>query len=162
MKAAIIIPARYGSLRLPGKPLADLCGRPMIQHVYERAMKASQAESVLVATDDERILDAVRSFGGRAVLTSTQHQTGTDRLAEVAENLSAEVLVNLQADLPLLDPEMLDELISRFCAAWEGPMPEGQTVRPGMGTLMREIDQMQELYNPNVVKVVTDSRVTPR
>ena len=158
MKVAVIIPARYDSSRLPGKPLVDLCGRPMIQHVYERAMRSSLAESVVVATDDERVLNAVRSFGGQAVLTSTRHRTGTDRLAEVAESHPSEVLVNLQGDLPLLSPEMLDELITQFCAAWEAPEPVGEVPRPEMGTLMREIRKMEELYNPNVVKVVADEK----
>jgi 3-deoxy-manno-octulosonate cytidylyltransferase (CMP-KDO synthetase) len=147
MKATVIIPARYGSTRLAAKPLADLCGKPMIQHVYERAVKASFVESVAVATDDQRIVNAVKSFGGRVVLTAGHHQTGTDRISEVAEKLSARVIVNLQGDLPLLVPEMLDELIDQFL--------QDSAV---MGTLMREITSPEELYNPNVVKVVTDAK----
>ena len=162
MKAAVIIPARYGSTRLAAKPLADICGRPMIQHVYERAVEASRVESVTVATDDLRIVEAVRSFGGQVVMTAGHHQTGTDRIAEVAARLSAPVIVNLQGDLPLLAPEMLDQLIGEFCEdAFDGvrlsAAPPGE-YRPVMGTLKREITSAEELYNPNVVKVVTDAR----
>ena len=147
MKATIIIPARYGSTRLAAKPLADLCGKPMIQHVYEQAVKASLAGSVTVATDDQRIVNAVKSFGGQVVLTAGHHQTGTDRISEVAEKLSAQVIINLQGDLPLVAPEMLDELIDQFL--------QDSAV---MGTLKREITTAEELYNPNVVKVVTDAK----
>src|SRR5712671_2478243 len=103
MKTAIIIPARYASSRLPGKPLLRETGKYLIQHVYEQAV-ASQAETVVVATDDERILAAVKSFGGRAVMTRSEHPSGTDRIAEVAEALDAEIIVNLQGDEPLIPP----------------------------------------------------------
>ncbi len=145
MKATVIIPARYGSTRLAAKPLADLCGKPMIQHVYEQAVKASLVENVTIATDDQRIVDAVKSFGGRVVMTAGHHQTGTDRISEVANRGSAQFIVNLQGDLPLLVPEMLDELIDQFV--------KDDAV---MGTLKQEITSAEELYNPNVVKVVTD------
>jgi 3-deoxy-manno-octulosonate cytidylyltransferase (CMP-KDO synthetase) len=147
MKATVIIPARYGSTRLAAKPLADLCGKPMIQRVYEQAVKASLAENVTIATDDQRIVDAVKSFGGRVVMTAGHHQTGTDRISEVAEGCSSQLIVNLQGDLPLLAPEMLDQLIDQF--------GKDDAV---MGTLKREITSAEELYNPNVVKVVTDAR----
>src|SRR5262245_47431232 len=101
-----IIPARYASTRLPGKPLAPIAGRPMIQHVYERTAQATGVARTLVATDDLRIADAVRAFGGDLVMTGT-HATGTDRLAEVARTLTAEIVVNVQGDLPLLDPRAL-------------------------------------------------------
>src|SRR3972149_5562362 len=166
MKATVIIPARYGSTRLAAKPLADICGRPMIQHVYERAMEASLVESVTVATDDRRIVEAVRSFGGQVVMTAGHHQTGTDRISEVAARLSAPVIVNLQGDLPLLVPEMLDQLIGEFCESAlsaSGGGAESSPTRYGgdglvMGTLKREITSAEEIYNPNVVKVVTDAR----
>jgi 3-deoxy-manno-octulosonate cytidylyltransferase (CMP-KDO synthetase) len=145
MKATVIIPARYGSTRLAAKPLADLCGKPMIQHVYEQAVKASLVDSVTIATDDRRIVDVVKSFGGHVVMTAGHHQTGTDRISEVADRCAAELIVNLQGDLPLLAPEMLDELID--------PFGKDDAV---MGTLKREITSAEELYNPNVVKVVTD------
>ncbi len=147
MKATVIIPARYGSTRLAAKPLADLCGKPMIQHVYEQAIRASWVDRVTVATDDPRIVDAVKSFGGQVVMTAGHHQTGTDRISEVADQSMAQVIMNLQGDLPLLVPEMLDQLIEQF--------GKGDAV---MGTLKREITSADELYNPNVVKVVTDAK----
>ena len=138
----------------------------MIQHVYERAMEASLVESVSVATDDRRIEEAVRSFGGQVVMTAGHHQTGTDRISEVAARLSAPVIVNLQGDLPLLVPEMLDQLIGEFCESAlsaSGGGAESSSTRYGgdglvMGTLKREITSAEEIYNPNVVKVVTDAR----
>jgi 3-deoxy-manno-octulosonate cytidylyltransferase (CMP-KDO synthetase) len=147
MKATVIIPARHGSTRLVAKPLADLCGKPMVQHVYERAIRASLVDSVTVATDDQRIFDAVKSFGGEVVFTAGHHLTGTDRITEVAEKLSAQVIVNLQGDLPLVVPEMLDELVDQFV--------HDVAV---MGTLKREITLAEEVYNPNVVKVVTNAK----
>ena len=100
-----IIPARYASTRFPGKPLAEIAGRPMIHHVYERACRSALLEEVLVATDDQRIFDAVRNFGGEAMMTSAEHQTGTDRLAEVAARLSAaDIIMNIQGDEPLIPP----------------------------------------------------------
>ena len=162
MKATVIIPARYGSTRLAAKPLADICGKPMIQHVYERAMEASLVESVTVATDDRRIEQAVRSFGGQVVMTAGNHQTGTDRISEVAARLSTPVIVNLQGDLPLLVPEMLDQLIGEFCESALGGAESSPSRYGGdglvMGTLKREITSAEEIYNPNVVKVVTDAR----
>lgn len=152
VKATVIIPARYGSTRLAAKPLADLCGKPMIQHVYEQARRATLADRVMVATDDRRILEAVESFRGEVVLTSRQHQSGTDRVGEVSEKLDSEFVVNLQGDLPLLEPEMLDELIGRFTQSAR------EKDAAAMGTLKREITSADELYNPNVVKVVTDAR----
>src|SRR5437016_4157238 len=109
MKTAIIIPARHASTRLPGKPLLRATGKYLVQHVYERACQA-RADAVLVATDDTRILDAVRSFGGQAVLTRDDHPSGTDRVAEVAAGLDAEIVINLQGDEPLIEPETLDVL----------------------------------------------------
>lgn len=156
MKAAVVIPARYASSRLPGKPLADLAGKPMIQHVYEQARRASRVESVVVATDDQRVQEAVRAFGGQVRMTSAEHPSGTDRLAEIARNHPAGVLVNLQGDLPLLVPAMLDELISGFGDALERRASSKRFPQPGMGTLMGELKRSEDLYNPNVVKVVTD------
>src|SRR6476646_396531 len=108
-----IIPARYASSRLPGKPLASIAGQPMIRHVYERTRRARGVGRTLIATDDERIAAAVRAFGGDLVMTGT-HATGTDRLAEVAAGLDAAVIVNVQGDLPLLDPEALSACIAAF------------------------------------------------
>src|SRR5437764_10318697 len=112
MKTAIIIPARFASSRLPGKPLLRETGKYLIQHVYEKACAAGCAAEVVVATDDERILTAVRSFGGRAEMTRADHQSGTDRVAEVAARLKADVILNLQGDEPLIDPGALDQLVS--------------------------------------------------
>src|SRR5581483_5240487 len=109
MKTAVVIPARYASSRLPGKPLLKATGKYLIQHVYERACQ-SRAGTVLVATDDERILQAVHSFGGKAVMTRPDHQSGTDRIAEVAQSLDADIIVNLQGDEPTIDPLTLDML----------------------------------------------------
>ena len=141
-----IIPARYHSSRLPGKALADIAGRPMIEHVYRRAAAATAVTSVMVATDDERILEAVRAFGGVACLTSSHHQSGTDRLAEVAAELSCDVIVNVQGDEPLIEPAMIDEAVEPLLV---DPMVV-------MSTLRRQIADPAELHNPNVTKVVVD------
>jgi len=142
----VIIPARYQSSRLPGKALADIGGRPMIEHVYRRASAASSVSSVLVATDDERILEAVRAFGGTACLTSPDHPSGTDRVAEVIAELGSEIVVNVQGDEPLIEPAMIDEAVEPLLA---DPMVV-------MSTLRKRIDDAAELLNPNVTKVVVD------
>ena len=114
MKVIGIIPARYGSTRLEGKPLKDICGKPMVQLVYEAAQKARLLDEVYVATDDQRIVSAVEQFGGQARLTSPYHNTGTDRVAEVAAGLDADIIVNVQGDEPLFDPAMIDEVVQPF------------------------------------------------
>jgi 3-deoxy-manno-octulosonate cytidylyltransferase (CMP-KDO synthetase) len=144
--AVVIIPARYHSTRLPGKALADIGGRPMIEHVYRRASAARSIASVLVATDDERIVRAVERFGGQARMTSAAHASGTDRLAEVALGLECDVVVNVQGDEPLIEPEMIDEAVRPFAA----------DPSLAMTTLRRRIDDPAELRNPNVTKVVVD------
>jgi 3-deoxy-manno-octulosonate cytidylyltransferase (CMP-KDO synthetase) len=141
-----IIPARYQSSRLPGKALADIGGRSMIEHVYRRASAATSISSVLVATDDQRILETVRSFGGVACMTSPDHQSGTDRLAEVAADLSCGIVVNVQGDEPFIEPAMIDEAVEPLLA---DPLLV-------MSTLRRRIDDAAELLNPNVTKVVVD------
>src|SRR5215470_18844336 len=110
----VVIPARFGSTRLPGKALADIAGRPMVCHVAQRARRARGIARVIVATDDTRIRDAVAGVGVEAVLTSVEHPTGTDRLAEVARGLDADVVLNVQGDLPLLDPAMVEALAARM------------------------------------------------
>src|SRR5262249_25948739 len=110
MKTAIVIPARYASTRLPGKPLLKQSGKYLIQHVYERACRAQLADTVLVATDDSRIVAAVESFAGNVVMTRRNHASGTDRVAEVARGLDAEVIVNLQGDEPFIDPAALNQV----------------------------------------------------
>ncbi len=139
-----IIPARFASTRLPGKPLALIAGAPMIQHVYERTARAAGIARTLVATDDERIAAAVRAFGGDVVMTAAHHATGTDRLAEVVRGLAAEIVVNVQGDLPLLDPAALSACVAAF------------RDRPdvAMASLMTPIRDARELASPHVVKVV--------
>ncbi len=119
MKTAIVIPARYASTRLPGKPLLRETGKYLIQHVYERACQA-KADQVIVATDDPRIFDAVRGFGGRVVMTRDDHPSGTDRVAEVAQKLDADIVVNLQGDEPLIEPASLD-LLARLAETRQRP-----------------------------------------
>jgi 3-deoxy-manno-octulosonate cytidylyltransferase (CMP-KDO synthetase) len=148
MKTAIIIPARYQSSRLPGKPLLRETGKYLIQHVYERALKARNIDRVIVATDDSRIVAAVESFGGRAAMTSSDHISGTDRVAEVAHGLDAEAIINLQGDEPLIEPsaiEMLPALLERN--------PEA-----AMATLAVPLTSVERWQNPNCTKVVCDDR----
>ncbi len=146
MKILCVIPARYASTRLPGKPLADIAGKPMIQHVYERACLASAPDEVLVATDHPEVEAAVKKFGGRVVLTSSEHPTGTDRLAEVlAKRNDIDVVVNVQGDEPMLAPEIIDALADAF-------RREPELHMATMKTRMAE----EEYDNPNAVKVVTD------
>jgi 3-deoxy-manno-octulosonate cytidylyltransferase (CMP-KDO synthetase) len=146
MKITAVIPARYASTRFEGKALADIKGKPMVQHVYERASRASHVSEVIVATDDERIMQAVKAFGGRAEMTSRGHETGTDRLAEVAARLDSDIIVNVQGDEPLIDPAMIDDAIL--------PLIEDGSIR--MGTLKSRIKKLHDFLSPNVVKVVTD------
>ncbi|HUT74524.1 MAG TPA: 3-deoxy-manno-octulosonate cytidylyltransferase [Armatimonadota bacterium] len=141
-----IIPARYGSTRFPGKPLADLLGKPLVQHVYERAREAQTLERLVVATDDDRIFQAVTGFGGEAVLTRPDHPTGTDRLAEAAADMEAEVVVNIQGDEPLIEGAVIDAAVQPLLADASIPM----------GTLVARITDPADLHNPNVVKVVMD------
>jgi 3-deoxy-manno-octulosonate cytidylyltransferase (CMP-KDO synthetase) len=146
LKTIVIIPARYASTRFPGKPLADLCGKPMVQWVYERAAECSVIDDVIVATDDARIVAAVHSFGGNVVMTRADHPTGTDRLAEVAAGLDAELIVNVQGDEPLIDPAMIEAAVK--------PLRDDQRIV--MGTLQSPLQSLDEYLSPNVVKVVTD------
>ncbi len=111
MKTVIVIPARYGSSRLPGKPLADIVGKPMIQHVYERASTVRNVEAVWVATDDQRVMDCVAGFGGNAVMTSADHVSGTDRLVEIMQKVKADLYVNVQGDEPLIRSTDLESLV---------------------------------------------------
>ncbi len=146
LSAVAVIPARYHSTRLPGKALADIGGHPMIEHVYRRASAARTIASVIVATDDGRIARAVRAFGGDVRMTSAAHQSGTDRLAEVATHLTCDLVVNVQGDEPLLEPAMIDEAVSAFHG-------DPQLM---MSTLRRRIDDPAERDDPNVTKVVVD------
>ena len=142
----IVIPARFGSTRLPGKPLVSLAGKPMIQRVYERARMAARASRVIVATDDERIMKAVETFGGTARMTRPDHRTGTERVAEVAAHEKGDVFVNVQGDEPLLDPVAVDAAIN---ALLEEPVA-------AIATVATPIKTPADIMDPNVVKVVLD------
>jgi 3-deoxy-manno-octulosonate cytidylyltransferase (CMP-KDO synthetase) len=144
----VVIPARYGSSRFPGKALEDIAGRPMIEHVYRRATAARNVDAVLVATDDSRIADAVTKFGGEVRMTRPTHATGTDRIAEVAETLDCDLIVNLQGDEPLIEPAAIDEAIEPF------RHDEALT----MTSLCRRFLPGDDAGDPHVVKVVTDLR----
>ena len=141
-----VIPARYGSSRFPGKALAPLAGKTVLQHVWEGASRARCLTRLVIATDDERILEEARRFGAAARMTSAVHRSGTDRVAEVAAEDGAAVVVNIQGDEPLIDPGAIDAAVSGLLES--APIP--------MGTLKKRIDDRNELSNPNVVKVVTD------
>ena len=146
MKAVGIVPARYASSRFEGKMLAPLGGRPLVQHVYERASQAESLSLVAVATDDERIAAAVKQFGGKVIMTSPRHPSGTDRVAEAARDLETDVVVNIQGDEPFVSPEVIDQVVAPFRS------------RPDlvMATLSHRISDAHSLHDPNVVKVVTD------
>lgn len=148
MEFMVVIPARFGSTRFPGKPLADIDGKPMIQHVYERALQA-QAKAVIVATDDDRIASVVRSFGGRVCMTSSEHESGTERLAEVMqiEGIDESMpIVNVQGDEPHIPVPVITQVAQNLIA---NPQAD-------MATLACQIDHHDELSNPNIVKVVMD------
>ena len=151
MKIYGIIPARYGSTRLPAKVLVDIAGKPMIQWVYERARQSPSLDRLVVATDDGRIFDRVRGFGGEALKTSPTHPSGTDRVAEAAQILQAkeaDLIVNIQGDQPLFEPGMIDEVV--------GPFRDDPDLQ--MGALVHPIYTPEELANPSVVKVVFDKK----
>lgn len=144
----VVIPARYASTRLPGKPLQDIAGKPMIRHVWEQACK-SGAQRVVVATDNRKILEACEGFGAEALLTSVEHNSGTDRLAEIADRLGLAadaIVVNVQGDEPLIPPSVIDQVALNLASH-----PEA-----AIATLAEPIGDSQALFNPNVVKVVSD------
>jgi len=145
-KVVVVIPARYGATRLPGKPLVQLAGKPMIQRVYERAKLAQTASRVIVATDDDRIRQAVEAFGGEARMTRADHRTGTERVAEVAAHVDGDVFVNVQGDEPLLDPLAIDTAVNVLL---EEP-------RVDVATVATPIKTPADIMDPNVCKVVLD------
>jgi 3-deoxy-manno-octulosonate cytidylyltransferase (CMP-KDO synthetase) len=150
MSFKVVIPARFASTRLPGKPLLDIAGKTMIQRVYEQAC-LSEAEEIVIATDDERIEAAALSFGAKVVMTSDRHPSGTDRLQEVAEKLSLQsrdIVVNVQGDEPLIPPEVINQVASNLSMNEEA----------GIATLCEEITEIAEVIDPNIVKVVYDSQ----
>jgi 3-deoxy-manno-octulosonate cytidylyltransferase (CMP-KDO synthetase) len=146
MRVTAIIPARYASSRLPGKPLLELAGKPMILHVVERAQEVKAIQRVIVATDDERIFAAVKNAGAEAWMTSPNHPTGTDRLAEVAAQLDSDIIVNVQGDEPFIEPSTIEAALQ--------PLLEDDSLV--MATTCEPLDAAADVVNPNVVKVVTD------
>lgn len=149
MKVLGVIPARFESTRFPGKPLVDIQGKSMIARVYERCCQAAKLHRVIVATDDQRIYDHVKSFGGEVMMTSKNHRSGTDRCAEVsAEHPEVEIVVNIQGDEPFIDPKQIDQLIQLF--------DESSTV--DIATLAKKIDSEKALLDPNLVKVVFNAK----
>ncbi|MCI5731687.1 MAG: 3-deoxy-manno-octulosonate cytidylyltransferase [Eubacterium sp.] len=148
MKIIGVIPARYKSSRFPGKPLVDICGKPMIYWVYRQAMKVKEFNEVYIATDDERIRAACDQYGMKVIMTSDKHNTGSDRVAEVAEKTDGDLYVNVQGDEPVINPEMIREVISIF--------QEDETVY--FGSLKKEITDSDEIQATSTVKVVTDDK----
>lgn len=146
MNIYAFIPARFNSSRLPGKPLEDINGKPMIQWVYERSGEAKHVKEAIIATDDERIVKAAEGFGGKCVMTSHEHRSGTDRIAEASKDIDADIIVNIQGDEPLIDPAVIDEAIQ--------PLLDDDSIV--MSTVKTRITQKEELSDPNTVKVVTD------
>lgn len=146
-KAAVVIPSRYQSSRFPGKPLAPILGKPMLQWVYEGVCRAEYVDRILIATDDKRISQAARAFGAEVVITSALHQTGTDRVAEVANRLDDALIINVQGDEPLIEAEMVDSLVFAL-----------QEKNVLMASLMAKIEDMELIHNPNIVKVVVDNQ----
>ncbi len=141
-----VIPARYASSRFPGKALVSIAGKPMLQHVWERALQARYLTEVLIATDDERIRGAAEAFGARVVMTRADHSSGTDRVAEAASATNAQLVVNIQGDEPLIDPSAIDAAVLGLMEQDDAPM----------GTLKKRIERAEEIADPNIVKVVTD------
>lgn len=148
MNAIAVIPARFASVRFPAKMLADRTGKPLVQHVYERAIQAKLISRVVIATDDERIATAVRSFGGDVVMTSPDHPNGTSRIAEAADSLDADILVNVQGDEPEMDPTLIDLAVQKIIDDGEAPM----------STVASPMNPDDDPTSPNIVKVVLDHR----
>jgi 3-deoxy-manno-octulosonate cytidylyltransferase (CMP-KDO synthetase) len=148
MKVIGVIPARWDSVRFPGKPIIDIRGRPMIQWVWEAASRVKSIDRVIIATDDERIYKAAKGFRAEVMMTSPGHLSGSDRTSEVARSHPADIYVNIQGDEPLISPDSIEAAIE--------PLKQDRNIM--MGTLKTDIDSVFELFNPNVVKVVTDSK----
>lgn len=146
MEAIGVIPARYSSTRFAGKVMADLCGRPMIQHVWQQAKKARLLDDVIIACDDERIFNVASEFGAHCVMTAKGHLSGSDRITEVVSPLDVKVIVNIQADEPLIRPIMIDSLVDALL----------RDSAINMATMMKKITDQQEINNPHIVKVIVD------
>jgi 3-deoxy-manno-octulosonate cytidylyltransferase (CMP-KDO synthetase) len=147
-KVVVIIPARYNATRFPGKPLAKLKGKPIIQHVYENASRASLADTVMVATDDRRIFDTVTDFGGSAVMTIGSHESGTDRIAEAAAEIDCEYVINVQGDEPFIEPDMIDDVANLLY----------NDDKASISTLVKKVTDLDEILSPHVVKAVMDDQ----
>lgn len=145
MKVIGVIPARYNSSRFPGKPLAKILGKPMIQLVYEKVKLATQVDEVIVATDHEDILKTVKLFGGEAVMTDPNHESGSDRIAEVASNIEGDIFINVQGDEPLIQPELIDNIVN-----------ECKKFSNSVITAKKKIEKNEDVNNPNIVKVITN------
>jgi len=145
-RVVVIIPARYNATRFPGKPLALLKGKPIIQHVYEHASRAGLVNSILVATDDQRIYDTVINFGGSAVMTSGSHESGTDRIAEAAAQIECEYVINVQGDEPFIEPDMIDDVVTLLY----------NDDNVSISTLAKRVTDIHDIFSPHVVKVVMD------
>ncbi len=148
MRIVAVIPARWQSTRLKEKVMADICGKPMLQHVWERVKKAHEVDEVIIACDKERVLKAAEAFGARCVFTSPDHPSGTDRISEVAGSVDADVYINVQADEPMISPLMIDQLAQVY--SYEKNVQ--------MATLIKRIDKAEDINDPNVVKVVVDRK----
>jgi len=148
MEAIGVIPARYGSTRFEGKVLKDLCGKPVIQHVYERAKKAKLLDDLIIAADDDRIIKSVEGFGGKAVFTSKSHSTGTDRLTEVVNDIDVRIVVNIQGDEPLINPMVIDDLVRA--------MQDDPSL--AMATVVKKSYSEEEFRSPDVVKAIIDEK----
>jgi len=146
LKIIGVIPARYSSTRFPGKVLTPICGKPMVQWVHERALKATKLSDLFIATDDEHVKAKVLEFGGKVIMTSSKHASGTDRVAEAVAEIDANVVVNIQGDEPLITPEAIDEVVEPFF--------NDEQVQ--MTTLCRLADNIDEIFDPNTVRVVFD------
>lgn len=147
MKVVGIIPSRYASSRFPGKPLIDLNGKSMIQRVYEGTLKSKNLDQVIVATDDQRIFDHVKSFGGNVQMTRSEHPSGTDRCGEIAAKIDADVIINIQGDEPLIDARQIDQVIAAF---------HDESVQ--IATLGTHSISQEDVHNANRIKIVTDIR----
>ncbi|MFH1563207.1 MAG: 3-deoxy-manno-octulosonate cytidylyltransferase [Nitrospirota bacterium] len=148
-RVVVVIPARYKSTRLPGKPLAEICGKPLIFWVYTQAKKIKNIDDIFVATDDECIKKTVENFNGKAILTSDKHQTGTDRIAEAVQRINADIIVNIQGDEPLFDPNSVEKLVDTLISDRKKEI--------SMVTLMTKIKDANQYNNINTVKVVYDN-----
>ena len=148
MKIIVVIPARYGSSRFSGKVLAKETGKYLVQHTYERALCAQSVDQALIATDDQRVMDACKEFGGACVMTSATHQSGTDRIAEAVADMDVDIVVNLQADEPEIDPAYIDQVVGLLIDA-----PDAS-----MATLLAPFETAADVANPNIVKCITDMK----